>query len=368
MRADRASCQAMLMLVLSCCGSGVAMQSLSRRNVIPESLRGTPLGRELAAMQSRPPKPTPKCPTRYLHVPLDHFDPENPKQLKMRYWVINASWDGSPAAPLVLDMPGEGGSSPALNIPTNITATFRGVQVATEHRFFGDTVPGNESTVANLAFLSVEQNLADLVALVSHVKAELGLTGPVIAQGGSYSGASTCWLRSKYPNHISAGVAESASIHAKVNFFEYDQELSSAIRKLSPRCEDDVAAMAKAVDDQWADGEEARTQLKLLFGQNTSVGTTMGDVDFLYMMGDSVASSVQYGGKAQICDHLRKTLPADPSPADRISNWANFTLTRYGATWPTSNWYNSEAMRQTEGGSSARSWYWLKCSELACEY
>ena len=40
-----------------------------------------------------------------------------------------------------------------------------------------ESVPDNTSTTANLAFLSVEQNLADMVALIKHVKKSLGLTG-----------------------------------------------------------------------------------------------------------------------------------------------------------------------------------------------
>jgi hypothetical protein len=76
-------------------------------------------------------------------------------------------------------------------------------------------------------------------------------------------GASTCWLRTKHPAVISAGIAESASIHARVDMYEYDQELATALRKLSPECEAAVAATSAAVDAEWEKGREARTKLKL---------------------------------------------------------------------------------------------------------
>jgi hypothetical protein len=130
-------------------------------------------------------------PTEYLEVPLDHSDPSNPKRHRIRYWVANSSWNGEKGAPLVLNMPSEGGTGPSLNVVNNLTATLGGLEVRTEHRFFGESVPNNDSTTANLRFLSVEQNLADLVSLVQHIRVQLGLTGPVVASGGSYS-VSTC--------------------------------------------------------------------------------------------------------------------------------------------------------------------------------
>ena len=81
---------------------------------------------------------------------------------------------------------------------------------------------------------------------------------------------------------------------------------------------------------------------------------------FIYLfMGDSVASSVQYGAKSKICKHVAN-LPASPSDKQLIDSWANFTLTTYGAAWPLSSWYDSEKMKQPEGGSSARSWYYIR--------
>ena len=53
----------------------------------------------------------------------------------------------------------------------------------------------------------------------------------------------------------------------------------------------------------------------------------MGDADFLYMLGDALASQVQYGGKAAVCRWLRK-LPLSATDNELVAHWANFTLTQ----------------------------------------
>lgn len=174
-------------------------------------------------------------------------------------------------------------------------------------------------------------------------------------------GASTCWLRTKYPHVIFAGVAESASIHAIVDFYEYDQHLAKALAEESPKCEDSMAATVEAIDAEWEKGGTAKSALKILFGQKSSVGTPMGDADFLYMLGDSVASQVQYGSKARICSALQE-LPHDVDGPTRVQHWANFTLSTYGHEWVSGMWYNSQTMRITSPGSDARAWYVLRAS------
>ena len=90
----------------------------ARLTAVPESLRGTPFGDELAlSIRSRgrqqellprahvragdggrgrgahPPPPKP-VETRYLSVPLDHTKPKDIRRHRIRYWVVNSSWDG----------------------------------------------------------------------------------------------------------------------------------------------------------------------------------------------------------------------------------------------------------------------------------
>ena len=72
----------------------------------------------------------------------------------------------------------------------------------TQHRYYGQSQPfGADSLLVDPSFLSVEQALADYVALIAHLKQTLpgAASSPVIASGGSYGGMLSAWLRIKYP-------------------------------------------------------------------------------------------------------------------------------------------------------------------------
>ncbi len=64
---------------------------------------------------------------------------------------------------------------------------FTGLVIAVEHRFYGESVP-KDGLSSKLEFLTVEQALADLVAIINAYN-EKDPGRKWIACGGSYSGA-----------------------------------------------------------------------------------------------------------------------------------------------------------------------------------
>ena len=71
-----------------------------------------------------------------------------------------------------------------------------------QHRYYGESQPfGPDSLLVDPSYLSVEQALADYVALIEHLKQTLpgAADSPVIAAGGSYGGMLSAWMRIKYP-------------------------------------------------------------------------------------------------------------------------------------------------------------------------
>jgi hypothetical protein len=181
---------------------------------LPEHMRGGHIGRSNPQLLPPPLKAPHKSEPVYLTVPLDHFGPAGGKTMQLHYFLSNSSYKGGP---LFVKMAGEGSVNGCYT--DQITANFKGLSICPEHRFFGETsVPSNDSSTAGLKYLSVEQNLADVKAIVDHVKLDPKYKdSPVVALGGSYSGASAAWVRLRYPETITAAIAESGPVEATLD-------------------------------------------------------------------------------------------------------------------------------------------------------
>eukprot|EP01013_Petalomonas_cantuscygni_P038925 TRINITY_DN70173_c0_g1_i1.p1 TRINITY_DN70173_c0_g1~~TRINITY_DN70173_c0_g1_i1.p1 ORF type:complete len:535 (-),score=30.64 TRINITY_DN70173_c0_g1_i1:154-1758(-) len=91
--------------------------------------------------------------------------------------------------------------------------------VFAEHRYYGASFPVSPEfprhslTPQNISGLTIEQALADYVALANHLRIALDVpNAPIIAFGGSYGGALAAFLRQKYPFSFAGAVASSASL------------------------------------------------------------------------------------------------------------------------------------------------------------
>jgi hypothetical protein len=295
---------------------------------------------ELLPLAAPPHRPQPV----YVTVPLDHFGPAGGKTMQIHYFLSNSSY--KKGGPLFVNMAGEGSVHGCYT--SEITAAFDGLSICPEHRFFGETsVPSNDSSNEGLRYLSVEQNLADVKAIVEHVKLNPEYNeAPVVALGGSYSGASAAWVRLQYPNTITASIAESGPVEATLDFFGYDQSNAAAL--LSPasggkECVAKVKATTKAIETAYDAGKVAA--LKKQFNMPSESSPT----DFFYMVADSLASAVQYGQKHLVCDNLA-LLPSNPTDEELIDGWANFTKHSWGPDFAQSCLYDSTCMQKATKG------------------
>jgi serine protease 16 len=165
-----------------------------------------------------------------------------------RYYVDQTLWGGD-GYPIFLYIGGEGPQGPVSNrlFMRTMAGKFNALVLALEHRFYGESRPTPDQSVASLRVLSSEQALEDLARFLEYVTRDLekGVSNaqsspPVKLQfspkgskimvfGGSYPGSLSAWFHLKYP-HLSVGsIASSAPVFAEYNFEQYAQVVGFAL-------------------------------------------------------------------------------------------------------------------------------------------
>lgn len=163
--------------------------------------------------------------------------------------------------------------------------------MALEHRFYGDSVPNNDWSTANLRFLTIDQVLADYDNFITQFpqlasKSPLHLKVPSSTQwliiGGSYSGALSAWYRerTKLPQVVAAW-SSSGVVNAILDFPQFDDRVATAV---GPVCAEVLRNTTRQMMDWMASGKN----VKALFN-----ATVLSDSDFWYMTADSMAMAVQ---------------------------------------------------------------------------
>ena len=93
------------------------------------------------------------------------------------------------------------------------------------------------------------------------------------------------------------------------------------------------------------------TSLMRLFGAEHYATAPLGLVDFMYALGDSTATAVQYGNKALLCEALAPLYARRVRARRAVSDWeyaqafANYTSHAWGPTFMSGCFYNSSCMR-----------------------
>jgi hypothetical protein len=307
-----------------------------------------------------PPVASGRSVTNTLDMPLDHFS-DTGKTYKNYYYTDDTYWDKE-NGPLFVEMGGEGGVGGAHAGAQH--KKHKALAISVEHRFYGKSIPNKDRTVANLQYLSVEQNLADTAAIVEAVQKTLKKKRAVISFGGSYSGATSAWFRMTYPNVTDGSISSSGVVNAILNYTQFDDQVAKAIELPTPGCGAALKAHVAAMEGLFKSGKT--DHVKTVMGAKNLVGTKMGDPDFWYMVADGAAMADQYGQKKKLCEAMTK-VPATSDPEVLIKNYAAFLAEVWGKEFGTKCFYDSECLK-TEGTPALgmdRSWRWEKCNQLA---
>eukprot|EP00727_Mastigamoeba_balamuthi_P010960 m51a1_g6487 hypothetical protein (422) ;mRNA; f:147693-149538 len=255
---------------------------------------------------------------------LDQFDPANPRTIKLRYLVNETFW-GGPSYPVFVWLGGESAMSPwdlgGFYVINEYAQRYRGLMVAIEHRFYGDSMPEGGLTIENLRFLNSHQAIADYASFIDYVLASMKTNASkVVTVGGSYSGSLSAWMRQKYPNLVHAAVASSAPVLAQVDMPEY---LHVVEKSLGARC---TARVRDAYQKITALLQTAAGRAELESGYSTCdpISTLRFDqATFLESVSGPLTEAVQYNLEEssisidKVCDIL---INSDPDADKAMRN------------------------------------------------
>lgn len=232
--------------------------------------------------------------TQWFTQQLDHFDNNEVRTWKQRYYLRSTEFDGS--GPVFLMIGGEGAlSSHWLSTGAMVDSGIqnKALMLALEHRFYGESRPLSNTSTASLAYLSSEQALADLAEFRQAMAKKFRLTSKNkwITFGGSYPGALSAWFRYKYPHLVFGAVASSAPIKAVLNFKEYFEVATKALPKDCRRAV--KVATAKIEDNLKA--SSGRKRLSSIFHTCAPLTANTDDLKlFTSQLNDNFFGAIQY--------------------------------------------------------------------------
>lgn len=310
--------------------------------------------------------------SQWFQQTLDHTDLASTATFQQKYYVNDSFFN--PANPIVFIMlGGEGPISPAyVNghfIIGDLAAQFGALQVVLEHRFYGESVPNNDSSTANLRYLSSDQALEDLVTFSQFINDQYpgsaGAPSPKwITFGGSYSGSLSAWARLKYPQLFLGAYASSAPVQAILDFTRYFEIVSTS---LGPMVSASLASSTATIEGLLG-STEGRQQLLEDFNLCTPIVTDDDAMNFVSTLTTPYAETVQYDDDSVRLMQfdiptIQKLTSAADSPMDAlISVWNAYNNFTSVTNCTNINYQNSIlAMQQTGAG---RSWMYQTCTEF----
>lgn len=124
---------------------------------------------------------------------------------------------------------------------------FGAYVLQTEHRFYGTSIPTNDSSDEFRRLLRPDQALADFVRLTQHIQEKIGCSKdrsspeycPVITVGASYPGFLSAMMRFVYPDVVDMSYASSAPLKLydqSMNQYVYFDYVTQVAEEASPGC------------------------------------------------------------------------------------------------------------------------------------
>eukprot|EP01116_Phalansterium_solitarium_P011372 TRINITY_DN2702_c0_g1_i1.p1 TRINITY_DN2702_c0_g1~~TRINITY_DN2702_c0_g1_i1.p1 ORF type:complete len:504 (-),score=120.63 TRINITY_DN2702_c0_g1_i1:167-1585(-) len=309
-------------------------------------------------------------PAYWFNQTIDHLNPVyNSATFQQKYYINDQYFQLPSSGPIVIVLyingegPIYGPPSSSDDFTVMIAQNLSALLVTLEHRYYGESRPFATLETPNLQFLSSKQALFDLARFVESyragVEAKFQRPSTVFTVGGSYSGALSAWFRVKYP-HITVGsLASSGVVNAILDFPQFDEQVSLSV---GPNCTQ-VLQLTTAQLEQAVlyGGDDSEAATKRLFQAQSVVDNG----DFFYMMGDIMATSVQYGFQADLCTPLLAVYNAGDE-SQLLATFANYTVSFWYPIFGGAIHYSTEFQQRIHvpQEDADRQWWFQTCVEF----
>uniref|UniRef100_UPI003AAF73E4 thymus-specific serine protease n=1 Tax=Centroberyx gerrardi TaxID=166262 RepID=UPI003AAF73E4 len=318
-----------------------------------------------------------------IHQPLDHFDRQAMETFPQRFFVNEAYWQ-RPHGPVFLFIGGEGPIS-QFNVlaghHVDMAEEHGALLLALEHRFYGDSINPDGLETKNLADLSSQQALGDLVAFHQYISERFSLThrNTWISFGGSYAGALSAWFRGKFPHLLYGAVASSAPVKAKLDFSTYNKIVGLSLMNEA------VGGSDKCVADVWE--AFAAVEAALMGGNASEVAKDFGccqipknledQIELMQSLADIVMGVVQYNEEGavmsinELCDIMTNKSEAYEEEMEAYGRFAKLVqIYRSTGEEPCLDASHAQTVRDLmnttlqTARNAGRQWIYQTCTEF----
>ncbi|KAL1850398.1 hypothetical protein VTK73DRAFT_9690 [Phialemonium thermophilum] len=336
---------------------------------------------------------------------IDHANPHL-GTFKQRYWYGTQYWKG-PGSPVVMVNPGE---QSADNFNKTYTTTQRlaglmaqelgGAVVVLEHRYWGQSSPFANLTVANLRYLTLDNAIRDNAYFARHFDPPFDPSGrsapahaPWIFTGGSYPGALAGWIAHLDPGTFWAYHGSSGVVEAVGDFWQYFVPVMDATPQ---NCTRDLTAVIDYVDEVLIHGSPAQKKKlkdRFLLGdlEDADFASAIENGPWSWQETQFYSESQQgYNSYYQFCDYIENVWPNSTNPVpgpegvgqckalEGYAKWfKDVLLPGYCESGGYDDWkgtYNTQCFANSNASNVAykdlsldnfanRQWNWLLCNE-----
>lgn len=277
-------------------------------------------------------------------------------QFKQHY-LIDESYSTSDADPVFLGFGGEWTLENKIFTPfvRQLAQKYHAKLIALEHRYYGNSIPFNNLSTANLQYLTYQNAMEDIVSFIKETKQSRHWTGKWVGFGGSYSAVIAAYFRETHPDLIVGSVASSAPVVPQLTFAGFDEHVT---RIAGPVCADAMRTVVKEVEDAIKNNPERLKQIKAEFNAQD----VTNNVDFLGLLAMIGGSSIQFGYKDAFCG----ALVMSKDPVDGMAMISNMVLSELHlrAIDLTPDGAKSENPSDYPSFIGTRQWYYQTCKEF----